>query len=172
MLAIPSHLTTALASESWVDSLQRQGFVIVSGGLARDEYAKMLRSSRVVVLAYGQEFYRWGSSGKMLDAVRSGARVVVPSDCAMAGDVADGDWGSTYHPGSSSSLLRALSSELSFSAPRESVRAVPGVEDFTDWILDITGNSDECVKPARPKRGSLWHLGRQIRKFRVNESNE
>jgi hypothetical protein len=71
-------------SESRVKELEEFGFKVFAANLELGEYSDMFARSHVVVLPYRRsDFYRMQSSGRLLDALTSDCKVVVPSGTAL-----------------------------------------------------------------------------------------
>jgi len=71
-------------SESRVKDLEEFGFKVFAANLELREYSYMFSRSQVVVLPYRRsDFYKLQSSGRLLDALTSDCRVVVPSGTAL-----------------------------------------------------------------------------------------
>jgi hypothetical protein len=71
-------------SESRVKELEALGFKVFAANLMLEEYSDMFSESKVVVLPYRRsDFYKLQGSGRLLDALTSNCKVVVPSGTAL-----------------------------------------------------------------------------------------
>jgi len=80
---------------------------VINGGLSEDEYQKLFKSTRVVVLPYLDRHYELGSSGKVLDALSANSITVAPAGTSAGKLLQSIDAGFTFN-GSPQSLLEAL----------------------------------------------------------------
>jgi hypothetical protein len=58
---------------------------LIVGPLEQHDYGTMLSSARVALLPYRKEYFRWGSSGKLIEAISAGTFPFVPSETAIPG---------------------------------------------------------------------------------------
>jgi hypothetical protein len=71
-------------SEIRIKELEALSFKVFAANLMLDEYSDMFSESQVVVLPYRRgDFYKLQSSGRLLDALTSNCKVVVPSGTAL-----------------------------------------------------------------------------------------
>ncbi len=95
-----SQLTMALSTR-WGYQLQKAyeretraaGVSLRTGLLPADEYLDLLSKSKLVLLPYFGEYYKWSSSARLLDAVASDCHVIVPKESTLSQAVAQNDWG-------------------------------------------------------------------------------
>lgn len=80
---------------------------VINGSLSEDEYEKLFKSSRVVVLPYLDKHYELGSSGKVMDALAANSIPVAPADTSAGKFIKSIGAGYTFK-GSSESLTEVL----------------------------------------------------------------
>lgn len=159
---IPVHLLSSEIEESEISNAKNLGFTIYTANLDRDSYKALGTNARVTILTYTNKFYEWGSSGKLLDSVRFGARVIVPDNCAMAESVLRNKWGSTYSPNNLASLEWAITHELINNESAKEIKTSPGIEDFKNFLGTLIINYDEFNKNYSQSIGFLKKISVKI----------
>lgn len=131
---LPNFLVNNSEVRSEIQKAKLSGFEVYEGNLTAGEYSTLVGDSKKILLAYDHDFYKWGSSGKLLDSIRLGCSVVVPNNLAFSHAVVNNAWGVTYEKGSNLELQRALDSdfELSSTAQHQAL----GVEAFAEFICN------------------------------------
>ena len=84
-----SFLKIAIRVSSQLDvstSNNSEQIVVIDAELNLDDYIELLTGTKVVVLPYFQNFYRWGSSGKYLDSIYLKCVTIVPDSSRMSKD--------------------------------------------------------------------------------------
>ena len=75
---------TVISKNSYADQEKKYKVKLISGFVPVDEYRQLLIDSEAVVLPYVSKFHRWGSSGKLYDALLFNCRTHVPADSALS----------------------------------------------------------------------------------------
>ncbi|CAN2170040.1 hypothetical protein MCEGKSH29_00033 [Candidatus Nanopelagicaceae bacterium] len=83
---------TVISKNSYADQEKKYKVKLISGFVPTEEYRQILIDSEAVVLPYVSKFHRWGSSGKLFDALLFNCRTHVPADSALSTmEVADAE---------------------------------------------------------------------------------
>lgn len=101
-----------LSTES-VSRLNELGVELLPEIVSEEVYINTVSSSCTVVLPYlNLDYYRLQSSGRVMDAVALGARVVVPATTSLSRQVLERSWGHEFNPKSHQSLSEAMEMSL------------------------------------------------------------
>jgi hypothetical protein len=104
--------------ENTLDMLSRLGVEIAAPIISQNEYKTKLVKSRGLILPYKNlDYYKLQSSGRMVDAVANGTRVIVPEGTSLARKVQGNGWGSTFDVCSGTSLAKAMGEILEIEEP-------------------------------------------------------
>jgi|694.fasta_scaffold23245_3 hypothetical protein len=96
-----------------VSKIENLGGKILSAVLTQDEYVDFVSHSKVIVLPYkNTDYYLLQSSGRMVDAVALGARVIVPESTSLSRRVQENDWGVSFDVNSPENLATAMEASL------------------------------------------------------------
>ncbi len=150
---IATHLYPNVVSESRVNAARMMGYDVFISNLDEREYVALGCSAKIVVLTYSNDFYRWGSSGRLLDSVRFGSRIVIPEGTAIADQVLRNGWGTPYGKDSNLSISEAIHLELQSTTNLKQRVSAPGLEDFKANILEYNSRS---ISPAKKDSLKAW----------------
>jgi hypothetical protein len=117
------------------DTYRSLGVEVVDHRLDAENYRALFRQAKRVVFVYTGNFYKTGSSGRLLDALLLGAAVAVPKDTALQDVVAD-----LPHDAFTldvDSLTTVLTKANSSPKERTARPCVPGSDTAADWLVSI-----------------------------------
>jgi hypothetical protein len=100
-------------SREAVSKIENLGGRILPAVLTQNEYVDFVSHSKVVVLPYkNTDYYLLQSSGRMVDAVALGAKVIVPESTSLSRRVQENDWGVSFDVNSPENLATAMEASL------------------------------------------------------------
>jgi glycosyltransferase involved in cell wall biosynthesis len=100
-------------SDSRVAEIERKGIRLHQESLSAKDYAKLYSNTRVAVMPYlDRKYYKFQSSGRLLDSVSRGCVVVVPDKTVLGRKAIENSWGFTFSSDSSLSLANAIEKAL------------------------------------------------------------
>jgi len=147
---IPSKLLTTLKKQEG-----RGGFSSIQvAPLSASSYKELLEDAKVLVLPYLKEYFALGSSGKINDAILSGAMPFLPEDSAPALQIRSAILRSqvTFPPSRLSETAEKLRRLISLDHPLNLEGEGVSFEDFSD---DMRERSRE-VRESPLTRGGGW----------------
>ena len=163
---ISSYLYPGIISDSQIDNARLLGYEVYVSNLEERQYVDLGTSSRLVLLTYNNDFYTWGSSGRLLDAVRFGSRVVLPEGTAVSDQVLQKGWGTAYGEKSNLDISTAINLELQKSKSLTSSESAPGVEEFKEYIFGLHSKEITSSKGYSPRLWvDLMRVNRILRKY-------
>lgn len=136
--------------------LKELGVDLLPSVVSQEMYVTTLTKARVVVLPYlNLDYYRLQTSGRVLDAVALGARVIVPAATSLSRQVLERSWGYDFNSSSSQSLATAMERSLQDKADPQSRFTV--ISPFTSIVTQAShANVSKQVKvPIRGKRNII-----------------
>lgn len=96
-------------NQASIDSASRNKVRLVTEFLAAGDYVKLYDAAKVVVLPYlDRNYYKFQSSGRLLDSVKFGAKVVVPDNTVLSRKTQSNAWGHSFHGDSPESMGKSL----------------------------------------------------------------
>jgi hypothetical protein len=150
---ISKYLYPSIISDSHIDEARTLGYEIFVSNLDENQYVSLGSSSKIALLTYRSDFYRWGSSGRLLDAVRFGSRIVLPEGTAVADQVLQNGWGTAYGENSNLDIRTAINLELQKTMSSISSKNAPGVEDLRDYIFGLYASH---VNSSKEHSSQAW----------------
>lgn len=72
------------------------GIEIKNGLLSENEYAELYHSAKIAVFPYIENYYRYTSSGRLLDATAAGCYALAPQGSLTANQAEREGWGSSF----------------------------------------------------------------------------
>jgi hypothetical protein len=103
----------AKISELRVAEIESLGVRLYQESLSAKEYARLYSDCRVAVMPYlNRAYYRFQSSGRLLDSVSKNCVVVVPDETVLGRKASENNWGFTFSSDSSASLASAITKAL------------------------------------------------------------
>jgi hypothetical protein len=150
---ISNYLYPGIISDSQIEKARLLGYEVYVSNLEEKQYVDLGTSSKIVLLTYNNDFYTWGSSGRLLDAVRFGSRVVLPEGTAVSEQVLQKGWGTAYGEKSNFDISTAINLELQKSKSFTSTENAPGVKEFKEYIFGFYSKEMSSSKKYSPR---LW----------------
>jgi len=128
---------------------------VVDEPLIPQEYEKLHSLTRVLILPYSDPFYKWGSSGRLLDAKIFDCNVVLPADSEVARKSLRLGIGFTYESESRQSLNFALRSAMDTEITHSLESIDPDVDAALAWLRNQLDNKRRM--DAKLKRKLNFH---------------
>lgn len=121
-------------SEALRKEINQLGGELKNDRIAPEAYLKLYESSKIAVLPYQTySHYQYQSSGRLLDALALGCKVVVPKDTVLARIISDLASGCVVDPESSEAISAAITELLS----QQEMTLHEGVFDAQTTALEI-----------------------------------
>jgi hypothetical protein len=166
---VSKHLYPRIISDSHIDKARFFGFEVFVSNLDEKQYVSLGSAAKITLLTYQNEFYKWGSSGRLLDAVRFGSRIVLPEGTALAEQVVQNGWGTAYGESSNLDLRSAINLELHKPISLEITRNAPGVDDLKELIYGIYASYIKSTHKLLPQSWiENFRTYQTIRKYLVS----
>lgn len=100
-LRIPQSKLNTVVSTRWgyrlpqklEEEFKARGTKLATGLLTASEYTQLLDQTKLALLPYFDDYYKWSSSARLLDAVNSDCHVIVPKKSTLGSLVEENKWG-------------------------------------------------------------------------------
>lgn len=150
-------------SQEAISKIENLGGTILPAILTQDEYVDFVSHSKVVVLPYrNTDYYLLQSSGRMVDAVALGARVIVPESTSLSRRVQENGWGDSFNVNSPEDLATAMETSLKGGGLR-SATGTKALNPFQSIKFQISRDS----RAGRPLIEYSMQVSKQRTAFRV-----
>jgi hypothetical protein len=148
--SIPRVLILGINQESIIESLKKDFVEVNIEGycftLSQDMYREIHLNSRVLILPYASEFYKWGSSGRVCDAATLGNKVVLPDDLEIASKALELKIGFTYKRDDCDSIELAIKSAWLDSWEPDQAEFVPDFQSAIKWMIELFESRNGVVQ--------------------------
>ena len=152
-------------SDSSYNKILSLGIKLLPAVLSIDDYHSTIQRSQAIILPYKNvDYYHLQSSGRMIDAVASGAKVLVPEDTSLARKVLERDWGLPFDVRSEKRLAEAMEKILTGYKPvdKKDLKLTP-LDTFQILLANLppepNPNKSMGASKKSQSRFHLWLIG-------------
>ena len=152
-------------SDSSSNKILSLGIKLLPAVLSIDDYLSTIQSSQAIILPYKNvDYYQLQSSGRMIDAVASGAKVLVPEGTSLARKVLEKDWGLPFDVRSEKSLAEAMDKILTGYEPvdKKNLKLTP-LDTFQILLANLPPEHNRYKNMGASKKSQprfhLWLIG-------------
>lgn len=134
--------------EPWEDPQGSTGPIsVIPFPLSQPDYARVLRSTKVVVLPYDKPYFIWGSSGKFADAIAMGCFPLAPKGTAIPLQARIDPRKYELNLFDVAEAHATVKTALTTGVPQlQPLR----IEDFFEWIFSLPEQQHRYFRPNKP----------------------
>ena len=152
-------------SQEAVSKIENLGGKILPAVLTQDEYVDFVSRTKVVVLPYkNTDYYLLQSSGRMVDAVALGARIIVPESTSLSRRIQESGWGVSFDVNSPENLATAMEASLKggILGSANGAKALNPYQSIKSQIPGDSGAGRSLIQysiQASKQKTDLWMTG-------------